>query len=134
MIEGAIMIRIEIVTMTEAGIVIEIGGGIALKDEGLKTMTRETETTESAIKIEIEAGVIVKVMMDDTDMEETMTGAGVTQRDLIVKTRLINILIQRTRPMSKSLEGVDLKTLSAKIQKKSAKTADRLKNLTKTRS
>ena len=128
------MIRIEIVTMTEAGIVIEIGGGIALKDEGLKTMTRETETTESAIKIEIEAGVIVKVMMDDTDMEETMTGAGVTQRDLIVKTRLINILIQRTRPMSKSLEGVDLKTLSAKIQKKSAKTADRLKNLTKTRS
>ena len=105
-----------------------------MKDEGLKTMTRETETTESAIKIEIEAGVIVKVMMDDTDMEETMTGAGVTQRDLIVKTRLINILIQRTRPMSKSLEGVDLKTLSAKIQKKSAKTADRLKNLTKTRS
>ena len=128
----------EIVTMTEARIaietVIEIGGGIALKDEGLKTMTRETETTESAIKIEIEAGVIVKVMMDDTDMEETMTGAGVTQRDLIVKTRLINILIQRTRPMSKSLEGVDLKTFSAKIQKKSAKTADRLKNLTKTRS
>ena len=128
----------EIVTMTEARIaietVIEIGGGIALKDEGLKTMTRETETTESAIKIEIEAGVIVKVMMDDTDMEETMTGAGVTQRDLIVKTRLINILIQRTRPMSKSLEGVDLKTFSAKIQKKSAKTADRLKNLIKTKS